>query len=288
MNLSRQGGGSGLGGGSLLGIGEFGRLAGLSVKALRLYDVSGLLPADSVDPDSGYRRYRADQVERARRIALLRRLDMPLAVVAEVLDAGDDEQALVRLDRWWVSQEAAMQARRGSFGWLRAQVADGAALPELRYEVGVRDVRDTKVAAIRTEVYQQSLVEAIRLAECAIRCHLDDERAVHTPEHWVIYHGPVTPDTEATIEVCVPFSGRVEPEGDIVIRLEPAHRQVFATVARDDCFYPRIMRAYEAVATHISVHGLRTAGPEREIYLNYWDRIGGADPFAHVAQPIEE
>lgn len=78
-----------------LTIGEFGRRAGLSVKALRLYEMSGLLPPAQVDPVSGYRRYAVSQLERARRISLLRRLDMPLAVVAEVL-AGSSTRGSCR------------------------------------------------------------------------------------------------------------------------------------------------------------------------------------------------
>jgi hypothetical protein len=30
------------------------------------------------------------------------------------------------------------------------------------------------------------------------------------------------------------------------------------------------------------------SGPEREIYLNHWDRVAGTEPFVLVAQPIEE
>jgi DNA-binding transcriptional MerR regulator len=270
-----------------LTIGEFGRRAGLSVKALRLYDVSGLLRPASVDPDTGYRRYRADQLERAHRISLLRRLDMPLSVVAEVLDGGDEE-AVLRLDRWWAAQEAIMQARRGSFSWLRGQLSHGATPPEQRYAVSLRDIPATKVATIRAEVDQNTLVDVMRGAEWSIRSHLDAQPATSTPEYWVIYHGLVTPDGDATIEVCVPFTGTVEPSGEITIRLEPAHREVFTTVARDDCFYPRIMRAYEAVSGYAAAHALVVTGPEREIYLNYWDQVSGSDPFVHVAQPIEE
>src|SRR5262245_50183248 len=41
----------------VLTISEFGRRTGLSHKALRLYDVSGLLPPAQVDPANGYRLY---------------------------------------------------------------------------------------------------------------------------------------------------------------------------------------------------------------------------------------
>lgn len=68
-----------------LTIGEFGRRSDLSTKALRLYDVSGLLRPARVDPVSGYRQYAADQLDRACWISLLRQLNMPPAVIAEVL-----------------------------------------------------------------------------------------------------------------------------------------------------------------------------------------------------------
>lgn len=67
-----------------LTIGELARRSGLSAKALRLYDASDLLPARSVDPFTGYRRYAADQVHRARLIARLRGIGMGLAQVRAV------------------------------------------------------------------------------------------------------------------------------------------------------------------------------------------------------------
>ena len=267
-----------------LTIGEFGRRCGLSVKALRLYDLSGLLPPAEVDPVSGYRRYAVDQLDRARRISLLRRLDMPLAVVAEVL-AGTDEQAVVRLDRWWAAHEQATAAKRSSVGWLRIQLA-AAAQPPVRYEVRRRRVPATKVAAIRRETDQQSLADTIRELQWRLRDRLGG--AVCTAEHWVIYHGFVTPESEATVEVCVPFTGTAEPVDEMVIRQEPAHTELYATVVRDDCFYPRIMQAYDALSRHIGADGLLPDASVREIYLAQWHAVAGTDPFVLVAQPVAD
>ncbi len=71
----------------LLAIGEFSRAARLSPKALRLYDELGLLRPHAVDKWSGYRYYEPSQLERARLVAWLRRLGMPLAQISDVLDA---------------------------------------------------------------------------------------------------------------------------------------------------------------------------------------------------------
>ncbi|HEX5671801.1 MAG TPA: MerR family transcriptional regulator, partial [Acidimicrobiia bacterium] len=65
----------------LLPIGAFARKSRLSLKALRLYDEMGLLKPAAVDRSSGYRYYDESQVGVARLIALLRRLEMPLAQI---------------------------------------------------------------------------------------------------------------------------------------------------------------------------------------------------------------
>ena len=68
----------------LLTIGDFARRAGLTPKALRLYDRLGLVPPAAVDPDSGYRLYEPGQLPRARLVARLREIDMPLAEIRTV------------------------------------------------------------------------------------------------------------------------------------------------------------------------------------------------------------
>jgi DNA-binding transcriptional MerR regulator len=86
----------------LLSIGRFGRLTGLTVKALRHYDAEDLLKPHEVDPSTAYRYYGVEQVERGRLIRRLRDLDVPLDVLGDVLaarDAGDPEKAKELLER---------------------------------------------------------------------------------------------------------------------------------------------------------------------------------------------
>ncbi|MEU3604076.1 MerR family transcriptional regulator [Streptomyces sp. NPDC035033] len=98
-----------------LTIGDFARATGLSAKALRRYDELGLLRPDRVDPYSGYRYYAEAQTERARLIAWLRRIGMPLADVGRVcaLHAEDPAGAARAIRAYWASVEAETAARRG-------------------------------------------------------------------------------------------------------------------------------------------------------------------------------
>jgi serine/threonine protein phosphatase PrpC len=96
----------------LLTIGEFARAARLTPKALRLYDELGLLRPVRVDEASGYRYYAPDQLERARLVAWLRRLGMPLASIAEVCDAPPPDAAAA-VAAFLAVEEKNLSERRG-------------------------------------------------------------------------------------------------------------------------------------------------------------------------------
>jgi serine/threonine protein phosphatase PrpC len=92
-------------------ISVFGRAVRLSPKALRQYDELGLLPPAHVDPASGYRFYEASQLERARLVAWLRHLGMPLARIKRVLEL-DPAAAAEEVGAYWARVEAETASRR--------------------------------------------------------------------------------------------------------------------------------------------------------------------------------
>jgi DNA-binding transcriptional MerR regulator len=99
-------------------IGRFARLTGLTVKALRHYDELGLLRPAHVDPETGYRSYDAEQVERAEAIRLLRRLEVPLDEVAQLLDADDAELQKELL----VDHQRRTAQRQVQLNWIRQRL----------------------------------------------------------------------------------------------------------------------------------------------------------------------
>ncbi|MFC6707015.1 MerR family transcriptional regulator [Flexivirga alba] len=110
---------------SLLTIGAFARLVGLSSSALRFYDDCGLLHPQEVDAASGYRYYSAEQERRASTISRLRGIGLPLHDIRTVLD-GPPEQARAAL-RTYAEQATgiARQARETSEDVI-ASLPDGA------------------------------------------------------------------------------------------------------------------------------------------------------------------
>ncbi|WP_327581965.1 MerR family transcriptional regulator [Nonomuraea sp. NBC_00507] len=124
----------------LLPIGQFARLGRLSVKQLRHYDELGLLRPAYVDAGTGYRYYRAAQAREALAIGLLRSMDVPLAVVAQVLAGGPQALAPVRAEL-----EAELARRRRMLAALERVMAEG--LPSARVRLVAEPPR--RVAVVR-------------------------------------------------------------------------------------------------------------------------------------------
>jgi len=100
-----------------------------------------------------------------------------------------------------------------------------------------------------------------------------------------IYHGPVNEDDDGPVEVCLPFKGSVEPAGDMAIRLEPAHREAYTTLSKEQFEYPAILQAYHAVEAWISERGGRPMSSPREVYFGDWGAVKDDEPVADVAWP---
>ena len=80
---------------TLISIGRFAQLTGLSIKTLRFYESVGLLLPAVEDPETGYRYYRHHQRSLAERIRTLRELDVPLDEVQQVVQAESSVQEVL-------------------------------------------------------------------------------------------------------------------------------------------------------------------------------------------------
>lgn len=108
---------------TLWSIGDFSRHTGLTPKALRLYDELGLLVPAEVDPQSGYRRYAEAQLDRARVVASLRLVGMPLARIRALLDLPP-AAAAQEIVAYWRQVEADTASRRQIVASLVRQLRD--------------------------------------------------------------------------------------------------------------------------------------------------------------------
>ncbi|GED09297.1 MerR family transcriptional regulator [Cellulosimicrobium cellulans] len=251
--------------------GEMVRASGLSIKALRLYDANGLLVPAGVDPRTGYRAYAPEQVERARALALLRRIDVPLARVPEVLDADPRDVRDVLLG-WWDEQQQALAEQRATAEELARRLAVRRGDAEVRW----REVPACTVATITSSTTQADLVPTFSADLLTIRAHLAAAGAEAGAAHWVIYHSPVGRDVPGRVEACVPYRGAVVPAGPVVLREDPARTEAYVEVPSRDCRFPQIVGYLDALRVGT---GLAHA-TSREVYAVPWSD----EPDAIVAE----
>jgi PPM family protein phosphatase len=166
----------------LLTIGAFARASGLTAKALRRYDELGLVRPVRVDPFSGYRYYEPAQVDRARLVAWLRRIGMPLERVGAVCDlcAVDPAAAGRAIRSYWTRVETETAARRDLAAFLVDRLTaapdgaagKGAALMSTAHQrtasptLGIRYASRTDRGAVRTS-NQDSVYAGERLLAVA-------------------------------------------------------------------------------------------------------------------------
>jgi DNA-binding transcriptional MerR regulator len=150
----------------LVTIGTFSMLTGLTVVALRHYDDIGLLQPAAVDPQTGYRRYARLQLERAWRIAELRRIDVPLDEIRSFLDADADERAAMLREH-----RNRLRARERD---VEAMVAHTDRLLD-EEETGMTTAEDVRLVAVNIGVRSmEELEQAARFWAAVLETELED------------------------------------------------------------------------------------------------------------------
>ncbi len=258
------------------------RASGLSPKALRLYDANGLLVPARVDARTGYRAYAPEQVARGRTIALLRRLDMPLATIADVLDAAPDRARDVLL-AWWSGRQATLVAQRDALHAAALQLGAGPEPTPAHRPPAVAERRSPprRLATAAATVDQEDLVARFTADLLGVRAHLDAHGATWGAEYWVVYHEPPGPGVAGRIETCVPYAGTADPSERVTLRVEPGRTELVVPVPPRDCRYPQILAYTGTVAAAARARGGAT-GPPREVYPVPWS----ADADAVVAEVV--
>jgi DNA-binding transcriptional MerR regulator/effector-binding domain-containing protein len=244
---------------NLLPIGEFAAASLLSQKALRMYGESGLLPPAWVDPHSGYRYYSLEQLHAATLIAMLRRTGMPLAEIRSFLRDPEVE----RLDEYERRVADEFAERRRVLRYVKRILKE-----EPMYDVIKKRVQEQPYVSRTRRVLVPELEPFI--VDTFRRLERDDARA----PAFVLYHGPVNAEEDGPVEVCVP-----RDDGD---KRLPAGEIAFTEIHGEQCQFPQILGAYEAVYRWVKEHGREPAGPAREIYL----RGPGADEQLQIAVPL--
>jgi DNA-binding transcriptional MerR regulator len=272
----------GIGADQPLSIGMFARRSFLSMKALRLYDRLGLLTPDHVDPATGYRRYHESQLKVARLVAMLRRLDMPLAQVAQVLSAPQAARAKV-LEDYWDSVERRVASQRELVAHLVIRLSGDERNLEM-FEVKQREIPEQLVLTEQRHLHVGELPDWLG-ATMPRQWKQATELGGMVAPQFVIFHGEVNQDSDGPVEVCTPIESD-NANVDVPTRIEPAHKEAYVRLRKAQVAYPQILSAYDAVAQWLATQNLTMSAAPREVYFTDFMAAGPDDEVCDVAYPI--
>ena len=268
----------------MLRIGDFARLARVSVPTLRHYDDLGLLEPVRVDGDTGYRYYAFDQLPRLNRILAYKDLGFTLDQISAML--GEDIPAaelrsLLRLKqtelRGDISNRTARLERLAAR--LRMLEEEGS---DPSYAVMVKSVAELLVASLRGRL--QAPEEQSRLWQ-ELHDFLAPRKVSFAPPFVTIYHSD-EPDVDA--EVCIPIAEPLEPRDRVEIRRLPACQAMAFTVHHGS--FREIDPAYRAVFRWIDANNRTSAGPVRQVVLSIHPESSKLDAHtvAEIQVPLEK
>ncbi len=269
----------------MLRIGEFSRLARMSVKALRLYDRLGLLKPARTDEVSGYRYYSGEQLPRLNAIVALKDLGFSLEQVSRLLDEGLSQaqiRAMLEMRRDEVKRTLETEQERLARVEARLRRMDREGVMLGGYEVVLKAVGAQRVASVRDTLPAYSGIG--RLFD-----ELRDYAKLHgvRPSAWIsVWHDEEYRDEDVDGEAAFVTEDPLPEHGRVRESELPAIENMAATVHHGS--FDSIGGAYAALLGWIEGNGYRVAGPNREIYLRGGDEQGNPDYVTEIQFPVEK
>jgi len=268
-------------------IGAFSRLSRLSIKALRLYDELGLLRPAFTDEITGYRHYAPSQVSQAEEIGLLRQLDLPLQAIRQLLDAPPDERGS-QLTEMWNKIDTHHERRRDLYDYLlkspRFTSERSPAMTTLLSRTRLAPAQP--LVSLTRQIFIHDLEAFYAEARERLARFITQQGGQKSGPLIGIFHGQVNTDSDGPVEIALPYTGTLVPEGEFALRVEPEHYEAYVALERRRFHFPEILTAYDATRAYAQEVG--TPGPlsPREIYTGNWEHCGPDDIVGEVAWPF--
>ena len=274
----------------LLPIGKFARASRLSIKSLRNYDESGLLPAAFVDPHSGYRYYRLEQLARADAIRSLRMVNMPLPQIAAALAADNPEELLT-------SHLATLQDQRDELDRQAQELQRRISLKEYNLfaqptstQITTKTHPPINAVGYRTETTHIEVFNDIPRGFGIVMSALTESDIDPAGPPFTVFHRPPDGDTDGDIAMCIPVADTVDLEAEPADG-HPVTSMVFeggvvASIVHRGS-YDNMGQTYATMAAWIQERGHSITGPTREIYLNSPAEVADEDLLTELLFPID-
>ncbi len=265
----------------MLKIGDFSKLAQVSVKTLRYYAELGLLKPAWIDRFTSYRYYTPEQLPRLNRILALKDLGFSLDQIALLLRkelATAELRGMLQLKATELEQLVQEeQARLARIEARLQQIDQEGDLPT--YEVVLKPLPSQRILSLRQTIATYADIFGLFQQLCG---HLQAHGMAPDAAHpcLALYYDQEYREHNVDVEVAAPLTGALPIKPTMSVRRLPAVESAACAVYHGRLEH--LGRVYSALLPWIERSGYRVAGPNREVYLR------GPEPATVQAEVITE
>ncbi len=250
----------------MLKIGDFSKLAQVSVKTLRHYGKLGLLQPAWIDRFTGYRYYTVEQLPRLNRILALKDLGFSLEQIQRLLQddlSAAELRGMMRMKH--AELERRLQAEQVRLARVEARLRrieqEGTMPP---HEVVLKTVPTQRVVGIRDVIPGYRELAGL----------FDELRVFLRQQHVIldaasprigIYYDPDYRDQEIDAEAAAALPGPLRETGRVIVHDLPGAETMACAVHQGG--YEAMSDVYNTMMAWIETNGYLVTGPNREIYL---------------------
>lgn len=262
----------------MFSIGDFSRITGLTVKALRFYHEQGLLLPTHVDEQTGYRYYSRGKIETARIIAHLRSLDLSIDEVRQVL-GGSAQDADLRavLTRQKKSLEKKIKHDREIVRFIDTFLTQETEIERIMaqasFQVEEKTIDPMRIAGIRMKG---------RYSECGgAFARIGKRFGRHVRGKPMLLHYDCEyREEDADFEACMPIAGGNAADGITTRDLAGGRCVSLLHVGP----YEGLGRSYAKILEYIRDKGHEVVMPTREVYLKGPGMIFRGNPEMYLTE----
>lgn len=250
----------------MLKIGEFSKVAQVSVKTLRLYGELGLLRPAWIDRYTGYRYYTLEQLPRLNRILALKDLGFSLEQIKQLLREdlpASQLRGMVRLKCAELQQR--IQEEQDRLARVEArlqQIEQEGHLPG--YSVVLKRVEPQRVGGIRRILPDYRAMFRL-VAELHTALQVPNSAPVVTGPYLGLYYDAEYRDRGVDAEAAAPLARAWRGVPGVTAHDLPGVETMACVIHQGS--YERLHEAYNTLMAWTQANGFRVIGPNREIYL---------------------
>ena len=269
----------------MIRIGDFARLAGVSVETLRHYDELGLLAPARVDEFSGYRYYDAAQLARLHRILALKDLGFSLRQIGQALHEVTLEQLAGMLKLARAQGEHALAAEVARLDRIDARLRRLESEERMsNYEVVLKEAPAMTIASCLVTVPTNNEVPRVLggAFDAAYR-HVRGAGAKKVGPCLAVWHQPAAVLANERVEAAVHVD-RTFP-GTEQVRVYDLPATTVAAVVHEGPF-AGMANAHAVLLSWIEENGYRSDGTYREVYVRD-ERGGDSQAVTEIQYPVQ-